>query len=173
MGNNEQKSVDAALHELLENRSKEIDQLKVERDTLQKIILEELQNPQSMPTIHQTFQRTYSITKNSLKEKYNKSLNNENYFEKYQANIINILFALDMQKINVVTPDDFKLQNVYSIVLEKYPDKESFCDINSLYFEYNGKDISNHFINNDDVSSLNLHDKSVITIIKKNNLILA
>ena len=170
MGNSEQKSTDEAIQKLMDSYIKEIDMLKVERDALQKIILEELQNPQSLQTIHQTFHRKYSLIKNQIKDDVNNSVNNSNYCKKYDAIMINILFVFEMEKINVVTPTDFNLQNVYSTALEKYGDKENFIDINSLYFEYNGKDISTYFIKNNEVKDLNISDKGVINVIKKNNL---
>ena len=171
MGNSEQKQIDKEVQKLLEANGKQIDQLTLERDTLQTIILEELQNPQNFTNIHNTFQEKYSTLKNSLKDNLNKSVYNSNYFEKYQVIIINILFIFDSEKkINVVTPTDFKLKNVYSIALEKLSNKENYVDINSLIFEYNSNNISKFFINNNEVRDLKLADKGVITILKKTNL---
>ena len=170
MGNSEQKQIDETMQKLLEANGKQIDELTLERDTLQTIILEELQNPQNFTNIHNTFQEKYSTLKNSLKDNLNKSVYNSNYFEKYQVFIINILFIFDSERINVVTPTDFNLKNVYSIALEKLSNKENYVDINSLIFEYNSNNISKFFINNNEVRDLKLADKGVITILKKTNL---
>ena len=56
MGNSEQKQIDKEVQKLLEANGKQIDQLTLERDTLQTIILEEMQNPQNFTNIHNTFQ---------------------------------------------------------------------------------------------------------------------
>ena len=170
MGNSEQKQIDETMQKLLEANGKQIDQLTLERDTLQTIILEEMQNPQNFTNIHNTFQEKYSTLKNSLKDNLNKSVYNSNYFEKYQVFIINILFIFDSERINVVTPTDFNLKNVYSIALEKLSNKENYVDINSLIFEYNSNNISKFFINNNEVRALKIADKGVITILKKTNL---
>ena len=171
MGNSEQKQIDEEVQKLLEANGKQIDQLTLERDTLQTIILEEMQNPQNFTNIHNTFQEKYSTLKNSLKDNLNKSVYNSNYFEKYQVIIINILFIFDSERINVVTPTDFNLKNVYSIALEKLSNKENYDDINSLIFNYNSNNISKFFINNNEVRDLKIADKGVITILKKTNLI--
>ena len=170
MGNSEQKQIDKEVQKLLEANGKQIDQLTLERDTLQTIILEELQNPQNFTNIHNTFQEKYSTLKNSLKDNLNKSVYNSNYFEKYQVIIINILFIFESERINVVTPTDFNLKNVYSIALEKLTNKENYVDINSLIFNYNSNNISKFFINNNEVRDLKIADKGVITILKKTNL---
>ena len=170
MGNSEQKQIDKEVQKLLEANGKQIDQLTLERDTLQTIILEELQNPQNFTNIHNTFQEKYSTLKNSLKDNLNKSVYNSNYFEKYQVIIINILFIFDSERINVVTPTDFNLKNVYSIALEKLSNKENYDDINSLIFNYNSNNISKFFINNNEVRDLKIADKGAITILKKTNL---
>ena len=171
MGNSEQKQIDEEVQKLLEANGKQIDQLTLERDTLQTIILEEMQNPQNFTNIHNTFQEKYSTLKNSLKDNLNKSVYNSNYFEKYQVIIINILFIFDSERINEVTPTDFNLKNVYSIALEKLSNKKNYVDINSLIFNYNSNNISNFFINNNEVRDLKIADKGVITILKKTNLI--
>ena len=171
MGNSEQKQIDEEVQKLLEANGKQIDQLTLERDTLQTIILEEMQNPQNFTNIHNTFQEKYSTLKNSLKDNLNKSVYNSNYFEKYQVIIINILFIFDSERINVVTPTDFNLKNVYSIALEKLTNKENYVDINSLIFNYNSNNISKFFINNNEVRDLKIADKGAITILKKTNLI--
>ena len=171
MGNSEQKQINEAMHKLLEANGKQIDELTLERDTLQTIILEEMQNPQNFTNIHNTFQQKYTTLKNSLKDNFNKTVNNFNYFEKYQVFIINILFIFDSERINVVTPTDFNLKNVYSIALEKLSNKENYDDINSLIFNYNSNNISKFFINNNEVRDLKIADKGVITILKKTNLI--
>ena len=170
MGNSEQKQIDKEVQKLLEANGKQIDQLTLERDTLQTIILEEMQNPQNFTNIHNTFQEKYSTLKNSLKDNLNKSVYNSNYFEKYQVFIINILFIFDSERINVVTPTDFNLKNVYSIALEKLSNKENYDDINSLIFNYNSNNISKFFINNNEVRDLKIADKGAITILKKTNL---
>ena len=167
MGNSEQKQIDKEVQKLLEANGKQIDQLALERDTLQTIILEEMQNPQNFTNIHNTFQEKYSTLKNSLKDNLNKSVYNSNYFEKYQVIIINILFIFDSERINVVTPTDFNLKNVYSIALEKLSNKENYDDINSLIFNYNSNNISKFFINNNEVRDLKIADKGAITILKK------
>ena len=170
MGNSEQKQIDKEVQKLLEANGKQIDQLTLERDTLQTIILEEMQNPQNFTNIHNTFQEKYSTLKNSLKDNLNKSVYNSNYFEKYQVIIINILFIFESERINVVTPTDFNLKNVYSIALIKLTNKENYVDINSLIFNYNSNNISKFFINNNEVRDLKIADKGVITILKKTNL---
>ena len=55
--------------------------------------------------------------------------------------------------------------DVYSIALEEMDTKE-YSSVASLKFHYNGQDITNHFLNNNRVWSLNLSISSIITVNK-------
>ena len=48
--------------------------------------------------------------------------------------------------------------------------REPYIDINNLVFRFNSNDISNYFINNNELYNISLPDKSVISVIVKNNL---
>ena len=86
------------------------------------------------------------------------------------VNIINIIFNSGTQKVNIVTSTEFKLKNKYKTSLEKFDNKEPYFDINDLLFKYNATDISNYFINNNDLKSVSIPDQGVINVIKKNML---
>ena len=48
--------------------------------------------------------------------------------------------------------------------------KEPYIDINNLLFKYNANDISNYFINNNELKCIPLPDKAVVNVLKKNIL---
>ena len=87
------------------------------------------------------------------------------------VNIINIIFNYETQKVNVVTSTEFRLKNIYKTSLEKLDNKESSIDINNLLFKDNTTDISNYFINNNDLKSISIPNQEIINVLKKNNII--
>ncbi len=60
-----------------------------------------------------------------------------------------------------------KLMDVYSLALNQMDNNNDYSDISKLKFNYNGQDITNHFLNNARVKSLNLPNSSIITVYKK------
>ena len=100
-------------------------------------------------------------------------MNNNNYVKfECHVKLINIVFYFLTKKVNVITPTNFNLKNIYLTSLNKLDelDKESFSDINNLNFQHNTKDISNNFINNYRLEGLNISDKEVIVVLRKNNM---
>ena len=68
-------------------------------------------------------------------------------------------------EFSAIAIDIYKLMDVYSIALEQMDTKE-YSSVTNLKFHYNGQDITNHFLNNNRVGSLNLSISSIITVNK-------
>ena len=160
------------IQKLLDNSAKKIDELNLQIDIYQRIMLEEMQNPTIMPQLTNNFEDRYSTYSTSMHTEFNKKMNNKNYitFKDEQVKIINIIFDFGFTKINVVTPTNFKLNVIYETALNKLEEPDDFKDINEIHFTFNSEDISIHFVKNHLLNSLNIFDKGVISIIKKNNV---
>ena len=168
---NQQNRDGVDVQKILDEKMKEIDGLTLKIDAYQLIMLEEMQNSTGAPNIMTIFEDRYNIYMNNLIVDLNESLNNQKYISKInKVSIINIIFDYDSEKINVVTPTDFKLRNIYKVSLEKLVNREPYIDINNLVFKYNSNDISNHFINNNELNAISILDKGVIVVMRKNNL---
>ena len=160
------------IQKLLDNSAKKIDELNLQIDIYQRIMLEEMQNPTIMPQITNNFEDRYSTYSTSMHTEFNKKMNNKDYitFKDEQVKIINIIFDFGFTKINVVTPTNFKLNVIYETALNKLEEPDDFKDINEIHFTFNSEDISIHFVKNHLLNSLNIFDKGVISVIKKNNV---
>ena len=170
MGNKQNRD-GVVVQKILDEKMKEIDGLTLKIDAYQLIMLEEMQNSTGAPNIMTIFEDRYNIYMNNLIVEFNESLNNQKYISKINnVSIINIIFDYDSEKINVVTPTDFKLRNIYKVSLEKLVNREPYIDINNLVFKYNSNDISNHFINNNELNAISILDKGVIVVMRKNTL---
>ena len=94
------------------------------------------------------------------------NLNNNNN-NKTNNQLKRILFKFDNgMELPAIAIDLNKLMDVYSLAL-KQMDNNDYLDICKLKFNYNGQDITNHFLNNARVKSLNLPNSSIITVDKK------
>ena len=160
------------IQKLLDNSAKKIDELNLQIEIYQRIMLEEMQNPTIMPQITNNFEDRYSTYSTSMQTEFNKKMNNKDYitFKDEQVKIINIIFDFGFTKINVVTPTNFKLNVIYETALNKLEEPDDFKDINEIHFTFNSEDISIHFVKNHLLNSLNIFDKGVISVIKKNNV---
>ena len=160
------------IQKLLDNSAKKIDELNLQIDIYQRIMLEEMQNPTIMPKLTNNFEDRYSTYSTSMQTEFNKKMNNKDYitFKDEQVKIINIIFDFGFSKINVVTPTNFKLNVIYETALNKLEEPDDFKDINEIHFTFNSEDISIHFVKNHLLNSLNIFDKGVISVIKKNNV---
>ena len=93
------------------------------------------------------------------------NLNNNN--NKTNNQLKRILFKFDNgMELPAIAIDLNKLMDIYSLALNQM-DNDDYLDINKLKFHYNGQDITNHFLNNARVKSLNLPNSSIITVYKK------
>ena len=82
-----------------------------------------------------------------------------------------ILFKFeDGAKYPVMTFNRCKLKDVFDLILIQNENNE-ILDLTKIKLFYNGRDITKHFINNDNVKDLNLPKSSVIDIIRTKNLI--
>ena len=156
---------------LLDEKSKEVDRLTVKNDIYQLVILEEMQNPTLLSGMVGKFENRYNNYANVMITKFNNQMGNNNYLEAgNHVGIINIIFHFESQRVNVVTPTDFRLKNIYAVSLNKLNDKEPYVDIDNMLFKFNADDITTHFINNHEISVLHIPDQAVIEIIRKNNV---
>ena len=170
MGNKQNRD-GVVVQKILDEKMKEIDGLTLKIDAYQLIMLEEMQSSTSAPNIMTIFENRYNNYMNNLIVDLNESLNNQKYISKINnVSIVNIIFDYDSEKINVVTPNDFKLRNIYKVSLEKLVNREPYNDINNLVFRYNSNDISNYFINNNELNTISILNKGVIVVMRKNNL---
>ena len=159
--------------QILEAKMKDIDILTLQINVYQLVILEELQNGKILENIADNYEYKYNNFMEMMSKNLNETMNNNNYvkFESH-VKLINIVFDYETKKVNVITPTNFNLKNIYLTSLNKLDeiDKESFSDINNLNFQHNTKDISNNFINNYRLDGLNISDKEVIVVLRKNNM---
>ena len=95
--------------------------------------------------------------------RFNENMQINNFFISSQREIINIFFIIDnKRRISVpVYPND-KLKDAFITSLKK--NNIFFFDIKEFRFKYNTKDITQNFINNDYISSLNLRNNSQIEV---------
>lgn len=169
MGN--KNSAGQETQKMLEQQYKEVDYLNAKVNALQMIILEEMQNPNLMPNLLNNFSNKYREYLNKSISKLNDS--NKSYLDPVNhVNIINIVFDFETHKVNVVSPTDFNLKNIYVIALNKLNDKTPYSDIKKLLFRYNAQDISNLFdeFRNSQLKEANIPDQGVIEVIRKNNV---
>ena len=167
-------SIDGELtQKILDSKVKDIDILNMKIDVYQLVILEEMQNPILMRDIISNFEKNFNNYLRMMTINLNQYMNNENYVKvDNNAHIINIIFDFESKKVNVVAPKNFNLKNIYMISLNKIDkqDREPFSDINNLLFKFNANDISSNFYNNLELNTLNIPDKGVIEVIRKNNV---
>ena len=167
-------SIDGQLtQKVLDSKVKDIDILNMKIDVYQLVILEEMQNPTLMRDIISNFEKNFNNYLRTMTINLNQYMNNENYAKidnNNNAHIINIIFDFESKKVNVVAPKNFNLKNIYMISLNKIDkqDREPFSDINNLLFKFNANDISSNFYNNLELNTLNIPDKGVIEVIRKN-----
>ena len=99
------------------------------------------------------------------------NLNNSNFNNNLINNInrtYSIVFNVNgVKRYPIICSGDTKLNDVLSSLLKKI--NNSFClDLNNVIFIYGTKNITNFFVNNLDVSSLNLHsDNPEIIVMNK------
>ena len=159
--------------QILEAKMKDIDILTLQINVYQLVILEELQNGKLLENIADNYEYKYNNFMEMMSKNLNETMNNNNYVKfECHVKLINIVFDYETKKVNVITPTNFNLKNIYLTSLNKLDeiDRESFSDINNLNFQHNTKDISNDFINNYILDGLNISDKEVIVVLRKNNM---
>ena len=157
--------------QILEAKMKDIDILTLQINVYQLVILEELQNGKILENIADNYEYKYNNFMEMMSKNLNETMNNNNYVKfECHVKLINIVFDYETKKVNVITPTNFNLKNIYLTSLNKLDeiDRESFSDINNLNFQHNTKDISNNFINNYRLEGLNISDKEVIVVLRKN-----
>ena len=93
----------------------------------------------------------------------NNNINNINFQNNFKNNnLITIMFNIDNKyKYPIVTLPEYKLRNIYLLLLNQIGNKK-YSSINKLQFYYMTINITNHFLNNDDVKSLNLNGNTPV-----------
>ena len=118
-------------------------------------------------SINNNFCNNNFIMNNNMNNNFNNSINNKNN----SKDIITIIFKLeDGQKYPITTYNYCKLRDVFNLALIQNRNNE-YSNIYRLKFYYNAIDLTEHFINNDNVEILNLAKTNVIDIIKLKNII--
>ena len=139
-------------------------QMKLYINNLQMMLLNQIQNQQNNNFNNQSFLNMY------FAQQYQNNMNWENG----QIKNNNIIFRFENEYITVanVSPKD-RLGNIFNIMCNKIQKEENkkYCDMNTIYFIYMCHDITNHFLNNDEVRVLNLSTNSDISLIIKRSLI--
>ena len=111
----------------------------------------------------------------TLASENNNFINNNNLANNNNNNNTTktILFKFENgKKYEAITFDRSLLRDeVFPLILEQMENDDKL-DIEKLTFNYNGLDITQHFLNNDPVRSLNLPAKSIIEVNKTNNFLL-
>ena len=130
----------------------EYEKLKISCNKFQQILNQPQPQPQN--------QNANFVNNNNIN-----NLNNNN--NKTNNQLKRILFKFDNgMELPAIAIDLNKLMDIYSLALNQM-DNDDYLDINKLKFHYNGQDITNHFLNNARVKSLNLPNSSIITVYKK------
>ena len=121
--------------QILEAKMKDIDILTLQINVYQLVILEELQNGKILENIADNYEYKYNNFMEMMSKNLNETMNNNNY-AKFEGHVklINIVFDYETKKVNVITPTNFNLKNIYLTSLNKLDeiDRESFSDINFL-----------------------------------------
>ena len=118
------------------------------------------------------FQIQANLYKNQLNQLINKNNNNlgnslHNNIQNNQ-NIISLIFCLDnKKKYPVVTLPESRLGNVFLLLLDQIDNPNEYNNIYKLRFFYNAMNITQHFINNDEVRILNLNSVNPVIEINK------
>ena len=89
---------------------------------------------------------------------YNNINNNNNNFnnQKNNNNVITLIFNIDNKyKYPIASLPEHKLGNIYYLLLNQIGNSK-YSNINKLQFFYMTKNVTKHFLNNDNVNSLNL-----------------
>lgn len=114
---------------------------------------------------------------NIVNNNMNNNMKNMNYFKgalrkkgKKNSNIITIIFKFEgyNNKIPVSTYGSSRLMDVFCSISNQ---NNEYQDITKLNFKYCTRDITKHFLNNDEVDSLNLVNNSIIEVIKIQNVV--
>ena len=111
--------------------------------------------------------RNNSFNNNNIQGNFDNNFQNKNN----NNDVMTILFKFeDGAKYPVMTFNRCKLKDVFDLILIQNENNE-MLDLTKIKLFYNGRDITKHFINNDNVKDLNLPKSSVIEIIRTKNLI--
>ena len=138
-------------------------QMKLYINNLQMMLLNQIQNQQNNNFNNQSFLNMY------FAQQYQNNMNWENG----QIKNNNIIFRFENEYITVanVSPKD-RLRNIFNIMCNKIQKEENkkYCDMNKICFIHNCLDITNHFLNNDEVGMVNFIFNPEIFILKKGQL---
>ena len=121
---------------------------------------------------------------NSFNNSFNNSVNNfsnfnsnnikriNNNFNNNKDRISTIIFSFENKtKCPIVIFPQSRLMDIFSLVSFQIGNN-AYSDINNLIFHLNGVDITRQFLNNDEVSCLNLSCPSpIIEVIRKKNIV--
>ena len=102
------------------------------------------------------YQNQANAYKNQINNLINK--NNQNNYMNYQNNnrIITLIFNVEnTKKFPIITLPEYRLGNILLLLLYKIGNPN--INISNLNFYYQSKKITKHFVNNDEVRSLNLY----------------
>ena len=111
--------------------------------------------------------RNNSFNNNNIQGNFDNNFQNKNN----NNDVMTILFKFeDGAKYPVMTFNRCKLKDVFDLILIQNENNE-ILDLTKIKLFYNGRDITKHFINNDNIKELNLPKSSVIDIIRTKNLI--
>ena len=107
---------------------------------------------------------------NTFNNTFNEKLNNNNQ-NNINNQIMNIIFKFEGgQKYSIVAFNTSRLRNVFSLVILQNADN-NYSDIKQLKFRIDTRDITKHFLNNDEVRVLGLPKSSIIEVIRLNNVV--
>ena len=95
-------------------------------------------------------------------QKQNNNINNNFINLNNNKNVITIMFNIDGKyKYPIVSLPEYKLRNIYLLLLNQIGNHK-YSNINKLQFFYMSKNITNLFLNNNDVKSLNLNGNTPV-----------
>ena len=99
----------------------------------------------------------------------NNNCNNKNFNNKNNQDVLTIFFNVDnIKKYPIVCLPENRLGNIFLLLLKQI-NNEDYSNILKLQFYYNTHNITQHFINNDEIRILKIQNNKVIDIFRTNN----
>ena len=113
--------------------------------------------------INNNFSNNIIHQNNNINGGINNNINNNIFNNKNNnRNVFTLIFNIDNKyKYPIAALPEHKLGNIYYLLLNQIGNP-NFSNINKLQFFYMTKNVTKHFLNNDDVNSLNLTSTSPI-----------
>ena len=152
------------LNSINQQQCYEIYQMKLYFNNLQMMLLNQIQIQQNNNFNNQSFLNMY------FAQQFQNNINWNN--GQIKKNTIIFRFENEYMTVSDVSPGD-RLRNIFNIMCTKVKldENKKYCDLNKIYFIHNCKNITNYFLNDDEVGILNFNYNPEIFLLKKRHVI--